>query len=322
MSELTVEPSEPIESLLDEPAGSEAARLFIQVDEAVDAVRSRGRRSRAATWLRQIGMDVEARPVRLATGFCCSVIGTTLRTDCQLEQCRYHIDYEWSANCLLAYMHQQQVEALSVDEIAFLYRIPSERVKQKIDEGTTRLRTQAIEQQRESDDRLARKFSYLKGARLCCVCESRLDDEPVPRSLQIESIGFYCSKECRDEKPPRIVELEAEKGLPIEHILTWTFRRYRSLSLAEQALQMPRWLVYEASRRYLKEPLESFFPALQQVQNQRRSALIRRTWHTPKWVEALTGRLKPLVAEAARFGCVTVETTRLRQQLTDVLNNV
>lgn len=319
---LKVEPDEAIELVLDEPVGVECGDLVERIDRAVDHVRARGRRSRAATWLRQLGLDVEASDVRLATGFCCSVTGTTLRTACQLQACRYHIDYEWSANCLLAYMHQQKVDALSIDEVSFLYRIPSERVKQKIDEATTRLRSGALDQQREDDDSLTRKFRYLPGTRLCCVCESLIDDESVPRSLQVDRIGAYCSKDCRDEKPPRIVELEAEKGLPIERILEWTFRRYRSLSLAEQSLQMPRWLVYEASRRYLGKPLESFFPALQQVQNQRRSALIRRTWHTPKWVEALTRKLKPLVTEATRFGAVTVDTGALRRQLSDVLNNV
>lgn len=315
--------SRTIEALLDEPAGSECGELVRRVDEAAAQMQERGRRSRSAQWLRQLGLEVTPGPVRLATGFRCSLTGTTLRTDCQLRQCRYHIDYEWTANCLLAYMHQQQVESLSVDEVAFLYRIPAERVKQKIEEATVALRTQALEQQRERDDSLARKFRYLMGARLCCVCESPLGDEPVSRNLQIERIGaFYCSRECRDEKPPRVIELEAEKGLWIGQILQWTFRRYRSLSLAEQALQMPRWLVYEASRRYLDESIEHFFPALQHVQNQRRSALIRRTWHTPKWVESLTRRLQPLVTEAKRFGIVRVQTAALRRQLSDVLDNV
>jgi hypothetical protein len=320
---VSVQPGEPVESMLDEAAGAECGQLVERVDEAVEQVRRRGRRGRSAQWLRQLGLDVEPGLVRLATGFRCGTLGTTLRTDCQLRQCRYHIDYEWTANCLLAYMHQQQVESLSVDEVSFLYRIPAERVKQKIEEATVALRTGALEQQRERDDSLSRQFRYLLGARLCCVCESPVGDEPVARNLQVERIGaFYCSRECRDEKPPRVVELEVEKGLWIGKILQWTFRRYGSLSLAEQALQMPRWLVYEASRRYLNEPIESFFPALQHVQNQRRSALIRRTWHTPKWVESLTRRLQPLVTEAKRFGAVHVQTAALRRQLSDVLDNV
>jgi hypothetical protein len=221
-------------------------------------------------------------------------------------------------------MHQQRIDSLSIDEISFLYRIPSEKVKEAIDAATAMLRSQALDVQQEHDDYLARKFRYLADARLCCVCESFIDEDPLPRNLVIESIrAHYCSKDCRDQKPPRIIELEVEKGLPIERILEWTFRRYRSLSLAEQALQMPRWLVYDSCRRYLGVPLEQYFPALQQLQNQRRSALIRRTWHTPRWVSMLTQRFRPVIEAASnQYGPPTLKLQGLREQLAHLLDNL
>lgn len=310
------------DALLAAPASCDYDELRVRVDRAVSEVRQRGRRSRWAGWLRGLGLLGGPEPVRLATGFRCSVTATPLRACCQLRACRYHVDYEWSANCLLAYMHQQRVESLSVDEIAFLYRVPPEIVKQKLDAATSALRAQALDVQAERGQ-MPRQFRYLLGTRLCLVCESLLDDEPVPRNLQVDNIGVYCSKDCREEKPPRIIELEVAKGLPIEQILEWTFRNYRSLSLAEQALQMPRWLVYDACRRYLNRPLEDYFPALRQVQNQRRSALIRRTWHTPRWVTTLTQKMRPMMETAAqRFGKPTVDTDRLRRQLTQLLESI
>lgn len=312
------------EDLLARPSTEPHQDLRDQVDRAVIGVRQRGLRSRSASWLRQLGLLDDVATVRLATGFRCSVTGTTLRTECKLKACRYHVDYEWSANCLLAYMHQQGIESLSIDEISFLYRVRSEIVKQRIDEGSAALRAQALDVQSGRDHTLSRQFRYLVGARLCLVCESSLDeDEPPLRNLQVDNVGAYCSKECRDEKPPRIIELEVTKGLPIAQILEWTFRRYRSLSLAEQALQMPRWLVYDSCRRYLGRPLDEFFPALKQLQKQRRSALIRRTWHTPRWVGVLTQKLRPVVdAASRRFGRPTVDTERLRDQLTRLLETV
>lgn len=312
-----------VERLLDEPVGSGPdGSLRLQVDEAVEQVRHRGVRSRAAGWLRQLGLLADGSAIRLATGFRCSVTGTTLRTDCQLTSCRYHVDYCWSANCLLAYMHQQRIASLSIDEISFLYRVPSERVKQVIEEATQTLRGHALDVEAERSSYLSRQFNYLLTDRLCCVCESTVD-ETVPRNMTVESLGLvYCGKDCRDEKPPRVIELEVDKGIPIERILEWTFRRYRSLSLAEQALQMPRWLMYEAARRYLNRPLESFFPAIKQVQSQRRSALIRRTWHTPRWVAALTQQLRPTIDAARRFGRPTVQTEALHRQLAYLLDNV
>lgn len=311
------------EVLLDGPVSRRHDELRVRVDRAVADVRQRGLRSRSAGWLRQLGLLDGGATVRLATGFRCSVTGTTLRAECQLRSCRYHVDYEWSANCLLAYMHQQRVDSLSVDEISFLYRVPAPMVKQKLDEATTALRAQALDVQAAQDMTLARQFRYFAGARLCVVCESMLEDEPIARNLQIDGVGAYCSKECREEKPPRIVELEVAKGLPIERILEWTFRRYRSLSLVEQALQMPRWLVYDACRRYLDRPLEEYFPSLRQAQTKRRSALIRRTWHTPRWVGSLTQRLRPMMdAAARRFGKPTVDTEPLRRRLVNLLDTV
>jgi|GEM_PF-4813405 len=321
-SVIRVESFEAVERLLGEPADRDYQALRLRVDDEVEVVRQRGRRSRSAGWLRQLSLLGEGTAVRLTTGFRCSLTGTTLRTDCQLESCRYHVDYEWSANCLLAYMHQQRVSSLSIDEISFLYRVPSDQVKQTIDAATQSLRGQALDVEAEGSDYLARQFNYLVTDRLCCVCESTLD-EPTSRNLMVESLGaVYCSKECRDEKPPRIIELEVEKGLPIERILEWTFRRYRSLSLVEQALQMPRWLVYDACRRYLNSSLESYFPAIKQVQSQRRSALIRRTWHTPRWVASLTQKLRPTIEAATCFGRPTVRTEWLQKQLANVLDNV
>jgi hypothetical protein len=321
---LQVQPAEDAERLLDEPADRDYRELRVRVDRAVTTVRERGRRSRPAGWLRQLGLLAEPSAVRIATGFRCSVTGTTLRSDCQLETCRYHVDYEWSANCLLAYMHQQNVESLSVDEISFLYRIRADTVKQAIDTASTTLRSKSLDIQSRQDEYLVRRFRHFCGPRLCCVCEEFIGDETVSRNLQVERLdAIYCSKQCRDAKPPRIIELEAEHGLSIERILTWTFWRYRNLALAEQSLQMPRWLVAEACNQYLGRPLDSFFPALQRQQKQRRSALIRRTWHTPRWVMALTKRFAPVVeASRVRFGPATVDTAPLRQRLYRVLETV
>lgn len=266
-------------------------------------------------------LPTRERP-RHPTRFRCNVTGAVLRLPCRLTGCRYHVDYEWSCNCLLAYMHEQGCQTLSVDEIAFLYRRDPAEVKATLNQGMGRLRAGALEQQRDHDDQLERSFRYLLGPDICCVCESGVD-EPVGRSLQVESLdAVYCSRECRDAKPPRVIELEFEWGVCIETILTWTFRRYRSLALAEQALGMPRWLVYESARRYLDSPIDHYFPALKQVQVQRRNALIRRTWHAPGWVEAVTARIQPVVEQVGRWSPVQIDLGGLRARLAHVLESL
>jgi len=299
--------------------------LSQQVDRAIETVLARGKGSRAAMWLRSVGLWPNETERILRGGFRCSKIDATVTARCQIESCRYHIRYQWSANCLLAYMQQQNIDALSIDEISFLYRIPVDNVKCSIDRSTAQLRAQAIDVQAQYDEWLTPQFSFLLSRQVCVVCESTLDpNEPLNRSLTIESIGAaYCSKECREAKPPRIIELEVEKRLPIERILEWTFRHYKSLALAEQALNMPRWLMYEACRRYLGKPLDSFFDGLRAVQTQRKSALIRRTWHAPAWVDGLVEQLLPVrQAVMHKFGPPSHSLTRYRKRLAEVLTSV
>jgi hypothetical protein len=196
---------------------------------------------------------LSAKNRQIKGAFSCPLLHVAIATPCGLHNCRYHVDYHWSGNCLLIYSQQQGVDKLTVDEISYLYRRPVDEVKKLLDDGIAKLRGTAIDSASITQESLARRFNYLLTSRICCVCESTLEDEPS-RGLRIEAIGAaYCSKDCRDAKPPRLVELEVEKGLPIERILEWTFRRYQTLSLAEQALSLPRWLVYEASRQSFEQ---------------------------------------------------------------------
>lgn len=301
----------------------ESGRLTEEVDRAVAIVLSRGPNSRAAAWLRSRGLWPSDIDRVLRGGFRCNQIDAVVTARCELKACRYHVPYEWSANCLLAYMQQQNTDALSVDEISFLYRIPVEDVKQSVERSTAALRSQAIDVQATRDDWLKPQFSFVLSRSVCVVCES-IVDEQTARSLTIESLGAaYCSRECRDAKPPRIIELEVEKRLPIERILEWTFRHYRTVTLAEQALGMPRWLMYEASQRYLGRPLDSFFRGAKTTSTQRKNGLIRRTWHAPVWVEGLTEQLHPVREELARrFGPAVISLTAYRERLSRVLASV
>lgn len=226
----------------------------------------------------------------------CPIIDEDVLVPCQLQGCRHHVEYEWTQNCLLSYLQEQGAENLSIDEIAFLYRRPSAKVKEHVNSALQKLRSSAITM--ELPDR---EFRYLITSRVCCVCESVVDPEGVSKSLMIPEIGgVYCSRECKDDRHPRVVELEVQHGLPVARILDWTFRRYKSLALAEKALGMPRWLVYESCEKYLDRPLEGYFDSLKAVQRQRKNSLIRRTWHEPQWVDAMVRARRPVVNRIAR----------------------
>ena len=280
--------------------------------------------AKAKRWFRLMGFDevlAKSRPA-LNTGFRCPVIKETISTTCSLDHCAWNITYPWSANCLLAYMHQQGVDELSSEEISYLYQLPVDQVKNLIEISIAALRSQAIDSHAEETS-VTREFVYFITDRVCCVCESSAD-EFVPRSLRIESVGaVYCSKECKEEKHPRLVELEIEKGLRIERILDWSFRHYKSLSVAENALHIPRWLAYESSRKYLNKPIEEFFPSIKASNQHRSVTLIRRTWHAPSWVNAMIEKVRPVSRQVQlQYGPPQVNPVEIKRRLQDLIQNL
>lgn len=293
-------------------------------NEVVEALTDTKRSAKQGRiWLKRMGLETGLvdSSASIRTGFRCPVIKETISTPCAMSKCAWHIDYPWSANCLLAYQHHQESDTLSPEEISYLYQLPVGHVRDVIDKATASLRSTAIDTHAEEEQN-TREFVYFITDRVCCVCEEPTDD--VPRALQIASVGaVYCSKECRNEKHPRLIELEIEKGLPIGKILDWTFRNYRSLSLAEAALGIPRWLAYESCRRYLNQPIENYFASLKTIQTHRQSMLIRRTWHSPAWVNSMIAKVKPVTRMLMdRFGPSRWERNGIKQELDHLLQNL
>jgi len=285
------------------------------------------RKAAMRKWLSVMGFSVVNldRAPPFQTGFRCPVVRETIFAPCGLEDCAYHIDYPFAANCVLAYMHQQGTDALSADEVAYLYQRPVEDVKKLIDAATQALRANAMEMESKDEETLQPQFRYLATDQVCCVCESEIEDWPnVPRHMWINNTGLvYCSKECRDEMPPRLVELEVEKGIPIATILNWSFSRYRTITLAEQSLGIPRWLANDACRRFLNKRLDDYFPALKNASPPKKAGLARRTWHTPAWVNSMLQAVRPVAAQIQRrFGPSSVRLSDIKKQLGELLENL
>jgi hypothetical protein len=281
-------------------------------------------RRRVTRWVKRMGFDATGfeTGASLHTGFRCPVIHETIHRPCSLEHCAHHIDYPWAANCLLAYAHQQNVESLSTEEIAYLYQMPIVYVKNLLSEAMIALRSGTIDQKATEGGKFEPQFSYFITDRVCCVCESALEEE-IPRSLRIETLGaVYCSRECRDEKHPLLITLEVQKGLPVAQILEWTFKRFRSLALAEQSLGLPRWLTHESSKKYLDRPLDFYFPSLRAAQN-RNTILVRKTWRAPEPLYRMMAKLRPVRrAIAERFGPRNVSLSTLQRDLNRLVQHL
>jgi len=60
----------------------------------------------------------------------------------------------------------------------------------------------------------------------------------------------YCSKKCVSKKPPKVLETEAEWGMPIDQILIETTKTFGSVSAQEAAIGIKRPTLYAWTRKY------------------------------------------------------------------------
>lgn len=85
--------------------------------------------------------DIESPegPVR-RPGVTCPFTQMQVVSPCNLTKCKFHVENEWSRNCLLEYMDQQNSETLAVEEIAYLYQKPTEEVSSALEQAMAQLR--------------------------------------------------------------------------------------------------------------------------------------------------------------------------------------
>lgn len=94
--------------------------------------------------LATFGIESPEGPVR-RPGVECPFTQMQVVSPCNLTKCKYHIENEWSRNCLLEYLDVQGSESLAVEEIAFLYNTPTEKVEIVIEQGMAQLRENSKE---------------------------------------------------------------------------------------------------------------------------------------------------------------------------------
>lgn len=89
--------------------------------------------------LSSLGIESPEGPVR-RPGVTCPFTQMQVVSPCNLTKCKFHIENEWSRNCMLEYMDQQNCESLASEEIAFLYQISTEQVDDTIEQAMVELR--------------------------------------------------------------------------------------------------------------------------------------------------------------------------------------
>ncbi len=220
----------------------------------------------------------------------CTVLGTDVVTPCNLHECRWHVDYPWSNNCMVAYAQEHGSGGLSADEISFLLKRDRAAVTKSINGAVAQLRGGAVEQAHESHD-LERTFEVVKLPGSCAVCGASTP-KPLPPKFEVEGLA-YCSQTCMELKPPVLLLLEAKHGVDLEKLLAWAAYKFRTPQAMEQALGVPRQILLSAVERYtdaagprtnarFRRPDPGVY----------HTPLRRRTNKLPKWIERWRSRLE------------------------------
>lgn len=94
--------------------------------------------------LASFGVETPEGPIR-RPGVECPFTQMQVVSPCNLSKCKYHIENEWSRNCLLEYLEVQGSESLATEEIAFLYNTPTTKVEEVIAQAMLQLRENSTE---------------------------------------------------------------------------------------------------------------------------------------------------------------------------------
>ena len=94
--------------------------------------------------LEDLGIEPLSGPI-MRPGITCPFTEMQVISPCSLKKCNFYVENEWSRNCLLQYMEEQNYEELSSEEIAFLYQTTTEKVEDTIREAMSQLRENSEE---------------------------------------------------------------------------------------------------------------------------------------------------------------------------------
>jgi hypothetical protein len=149
--------------------------------------------------------EIKASTAEAKAETSCPVLNEPLILPCGVEKCRYWVDQPWAKNCVFHYLAEQQREALSVDQVAFLYRKSPARV------DSIYKRCFKIVQRHFLKDHLRNKdvprFSFLPG--FCVHCQTKLTEAELNDKNLALTEGFgYCTADCKRKYPPNFFEIE------------------------------------------------------------------------------------------------------------------
>ena len=244
--------------------------------------------------------------------FKCPKMEIELVSPCRLTSCENWVHHSSSGNCLQLYLKQQGVDALTINEIAFLHKKHPETIKSEVNAAMSTLRTGAVNVAINNAE-ITPKFTVIHSDKICCVCGDKVE-ELRSSKLLIKKIGLvYCSDTCKTKVHPAVIILEYNYGVPVEEVLSWAVSKFYTLSSLEQALGITRWLIRELIDKYLPMKSNKF--------KQKKIKFSRRTWHKPNWMIRHKEEARPYILMIyGKYGPPQINTSKIRKKINTLID--
>lgn len=159
--------------------------------------------------------------------FYCPELRITMHQPCRVKSCPFLTPSPYLGNCIVNYLTKQERSSLNYNELTFLLNEPTADLRSKVNQGLKKLRVGALRDQIKKNREVGLVHLVAPQRYVCSVCERRPED----KAGFIRAKWYYCSDTCYNYKPPAVLSLEAEYGLPIEKLLKVCLENFSSAAI-------------------------------------------------------------------------------------------
>lgn len=178
--------------------------------------------------------------------FHCPDIDIDIHQPCQVSSCEFFTPNRWTRNCILYYRVRHDRDLLSLNELAFLRHIDVNTLRSQINKTIKTLGHGALKETIVQEG-VSSQVTHLKVDKICVVCEKSV----ASRGRQIVRSGLtYCSRACYRKKPPVVVGIEQDFGLPIKKVLELCVSKFASIKNMCGALNVGQGVFLDLCKRY------------------------------------------------------------------------
>jgi hypothetical protein len=148
--------------------------------------------------------------------FKCPELEINIRQPCSVQSCAFWTPREWTRNCIIYYMVDQNRDSLDLKELTILLGEETQTVRKRWNAAVAASSHTAMilkTDQIHREDATA-TLAEPSANDVCSACGEANGDNTIARG------GFvYCCRECCEARPPLELRLESEFKLPVQRIL-------------------------------------------------------------------------------------------------------